>query len=68
MAASRCLALTTLNRLALLPALAERGMTRFEVKVWRSMYAQKGTPAPVLEKLTPRCCGMQDQWSKRRRT
>ena len=45
---------TTLNRLAALPnvpTLNEQGLKGFEVKVWHGMYAPKGTPAPVLEKL-----------------
>jgi len=46
---------TTLNRLSALPnvpTLNEQGLKGFEVKVWHGMYAPKGTPAPVLEKLT----------------
>lgn len=45
---------TTLNRLAALPnvpTLAEQGLTGFEVKVWHGMYAPKGTPAPVIDKI-----------------
>jgi tripartite-type tricarboxylate transporter receptor subunit TctC len=45
---------TTLTRLAALPnlpTLHEQGLKGFEVKVWHGMYAPKGTPAPVLEKL-----------------
>ena len=45
---------TTLNRLSALPnvpTLNEQGLKGFEVKVWHGMYAPKGTPAPVLEKL-----------------
>ena len=45
---------TTLTRLATLPnvpTLNEQGLKGFEVKVWHGMYAPKGTPAPVLEKL-----------------
>ena len=45
---------TTLTRLAALPnvpTLNEQGLKGFEVKVWHGMYAPKGTPAPVLEKL-----------------
>jgi tripartite-type tricarboxylate transporter receptor subunit TctC len=45
---------TTHNRLAALPnvpTLDEQGLKGFEVKVWHGMYAPKGTPAPVLEKL-----------------
>lgn len=45
---------TTLNRLPALPnvpTLNEQGMKGFEVKVWHGMYAPKGTPAPILEKI-----------------
>jgi tripartite-type tricarboxylate transporter receptor subunit TctC len=45
---------TSLTRLAALPnlpTLNEQGLKGFEVKVWHGMYAPKGTPAPVLEKL-----------------
>ncbi len=45
---------TSLTRLAALPnvpTLNEQGMRGFEVKVWHGMYAPKGTPAPVLEKI-----------------
>jgi tripartite-type tricarboxylate transporter receptor subunit TctC len=45
---------TSLQRLSALPnvpTLDEQGMKGFEVKVWHGMYAPKGTPAPVLEKL-----------------
>jgi len=45
---------TSLTRLAGLPnvpTLDEQGMKGFEVKVWHGMYAPKGTPAPVLEKI-----------------
>ena len=46
---------TTLKRLSVLPnvpTLNEQGLKGFEVKVWHGMYAPKGTPAPVLDKLT----------------
>jgi tripartite-type tricarboxylate transporter receptor subunit TctC len=46
---------TTLKRLAALPnvpTLDEQGMKGFEVKVWHGMYAPKGTPKPVLDKIT----------------
>ena len=46
---------TTLQRLSALPnipTLDEQGMKGFEVKVWHGMYAPKGTPKPVLDKLT----------------
>lgn len=45
---------TTLRRLDALPnvpTLDEQGLKGFEVKVWHGLYAPKGTPAPVLEKL-----------------
>ena len=45
---------TTLKRLSALPnvpTLDEQGLKGFEVKVWHGMYAPKGTPAPVLEKI-----------------
>ena len=45
---------TSLTRLAALPdvpTLNELGLRGFEVKVWHGMYAPKGTPAPVLEKI-----------------
>jgi tripartite-type tricarboxylate transporter receptor subunit TctC len=46
---------TTSNRIAALPdvpALAEQGIANFEVVVWHGMYAPKGTPKPVVDKLT----------------
>jgi tripartite-type tricarboxylate transporter receptor subunit TctC len=45
---------TSLTRLAALPnvpTLHEQGLKGFEVKVWHGMYAPKGTPAPVLDKI-----------------
>ena len=45
---------TTLNRLAALPnvpTLDEQGLKGFEVKVWHGMYAPKGTPQAVLDKV-----------------
>ncbi|MEN9314604.1 MAG: hypothetical protein RIS35_997 [Pseudomonadota bacterium] len=45
---------TTPNRLAALPnvpTLDEQGLKGFEIKVWHGLYAPKGTPAPVIEKL-----------------
>lgn len=45
---------TTQNRLSALPnvpTLDEQGMKGFEVKVWHGLYAPKGTPQPVLDKL-----------------
>ena len=34
-----------------IPTLAEQGMKGFEVVVWHGLYAPKGTPKPVLDKL-----------------
>ncbi|QDL37380.1 tripartite tricarboxylate transporter substrate binding protein BugD [Rhodoferax sediminis] len=45
---------TTLKRLGSLPNVAtldEQGLKGFEVKAWHGMYAPKGTPAPVMDKL-----------------
>ncbi|MEO6971891.1 MAG: tripartite tricarboxylate transporter substrate binding protein BugD [Rhodoferax sp.] len=45
---------TTLKRLSSLPNVAtldEQGLKGFEVKAWHGMYAPKGTPAPVIDKL-----------------
>jgi tripartite-type tricarboxylate transporter receptor subunit TctC len=45
---------TTLDRLASLPAaptLSEGGLKGFEVKVWHGIYAPKGTPKPVIDKV-----------------
>ena len=50
----RVYGVTTLQRLSALPNIAtldEQGMKGFEVKVWHGMYAPKGTPKPVLDKL-----------------
>lgn len=33
------------------PTLAEQGLKNFEVNVWHGVYAPKGTPKPVLDKL-----------------
>ena len=61
---------TTLKRLAVLPdvpTLNEQGMKGFEVKVWHGMYAPKGTPKPVLDKLTAALqVAMQDPMVKQR--
>ena len=46
---------TTLKRLTAIPnvpTLNEQGLKGFEVKVWHGVYAPKGTPQPVLNKLT----------------
>mgnify|MGYP000217796104 CR=1 FL=1 len=45
---------TTPKRLSALPnvpTLDEQGMKGFDVKVWHGVYAPKGTPKPVLEKI-----------------
>lgn len=45
---------TTLKRLGSLPNVAtldEQGLKGFEVKAWHGMYAPKGTPTPVIDKL-----------------
>jgi tripartite-type tricarboxylate transporter receptor subunit TctC len=34
-----------------IPTLAEQGMKGFEVVVWNGLYAPKGTPKPVIDKL-----------------
>jgi tripartite-type tricarboxylate transporter receptor subunit TctC len=34
-----------------IPTLNEQGLKNFEVKVWHGMYAPKGVPKPVLDKL-----------------
>ena len=61
---------TTLNRLQALPnvpTLDEQGLKGFEVKVWHGMYAPKGTPAPVLEKIGAALrAAMQDPMVKQR--
>lgn len=61
---------TSLNRLSALPnvpTLNEQGLKGFEVKVWHGLYAPKGTPAPVLEKLNAALrVAMQDPMVKQR--
>jgi tripartite-type tricarboxylate transporter receptor subunit TctC len=50
----KALAATTSARLAVLPALptaAEAGLPGFETTVWYAMYAPKGTPKGVIDKL-----------------
>ncbi|GAA4402245.1 tripartite tricarboxylate transporter substrate binding protein BugD [Quisquiliibacterium transsilvanicum] len=50
----RALALTAPSRLASLPDVptaAEAGLKGFELGIWHGMYAPKGTPKPVLDKL-----------------
>jgi tripartite-type tricarboxylate transporter receptor subunit TctC len=51
----RVYGLTTKNRLPQLPGvptLNEAGLTGFEVAVWHGLYAPKGTPKPVIDKLS----------------
>ena len=61
---------TSLKRLSALPnvpTLDEQGLKGFEVKVWHGMYAPKGTPAPVVEKLNVALrAAMQDPMVKQR--
>ncbi len=61
---------TTLNRLAALPnvpTLDEQGLKGFEVKVWHGMYAARGTPKPVLDKINLALrAAMQDAGVKQR--
>ncbi len=50
----KAFAVTTEARLAVLPDLptvAEAGLPGFEITVWFGMYAPKGTPKPVIDKL-----------------
>jgi tripartite-type tricarboxylate transporter receptor subunit TctC len=45
---------TTLERLPILPnlpTLSEQGLTNFEVTVWHGLYAPKGTPKPIIDRL-----------------
>lgn len=45
---------TTLQRLPILPnvpTLAEQGLANFEIAVWHGLYAPKGTPKPVVDRL-----------------
>jgi tripartite-type tricarboxylate transporter receptor subunit TctC len=47
--------LTTSKRNAALPdvpTMAEAGLPKFEIAVWHGMYAPKGTPKPVIDKLS----------------
>ncbi len=37
--------------LSMVPTMAEQGMKGFEVSVWHGLYAPKGTPKPVTDKL-----------------
>lgn len=42
---------TRVPSLSMVPTLAEQGMKDFEVSVWHGVYAPKGTPKPVIDKL-----------------
>lgn len=63
---------TSLKRLAALPnvpTMDEQGMKGFEVKVWHGVYAPKGTPKPVLDKLNAALrVALQDPMVKQRMT
>lgn len=63
---------TTLTRLAGLPnvpTLDEQGLKGFEVKVWHGIYAPKGTPQPVLDKVNAALrVALQDPMVKQRMT
>jgi tripartite-type tricarboxylate transporter receptor subunit TctC len=43
---------TRLPQLPNVPTLAEAGLPGFEVAVWHGLYAPKGTPKPVIDKLS----------------
>jgi tripartite-type tricarboxylate transporter receptor subunit TctC len=43
---------TRVPSLSMVPTLAEQGMKDFEVTVWHGVYAPKGTPKAVVDKLT----------------
>ncbi len=52
---------TRLETLKELPPLAEAGLPGFEVVVWHGVYAPKGTPKPVIDKLVAALqAGIQD--------
>ena len=52
---------TRLDSLAELPTLTEAGLPGFEVVVWHGVYAPKGTPKPVIDKLVAALqAGIQD--------
>ena len=61
---------TTPQRLASMPnipTLDEQGLKGFDVKVWHGVYAPKGTPAPVLDKLNAALrAALQDDTVKQR--
>jgi tripartite-type tricarboxylate transporter receptor subunit TctC len=46
---------TTKKRIGALPevpTMSEAGLPNFEITVWHAMYAPKGTPKPIIEKLS----------------
>lgn len=50
----KLLAVTTAKRMALapqLPTMMESGVPRFEMASWQAVYAPKGTPRPIVQKL-----------------
>lgn len=61
----RGVAMTTAARLAQapeIPTAAEAGLPGFEVTIWHGMYAPRGTPRPVIERLNAALrVAMQDQ-------
>lgn len=61
---------TTAKRLSALPhvpTLDEQGLKGFEVLVWNGVYAPKGTPKPILEKLNGALrAALQDETVKKR--
>jgi tripartite-type tricarboxylate transporter receptor subunit TctC len=49
------------------PTLDEQGLKGFDVKVWHGIYAPKGTPQPVIDKLNAALrAALQDDMVKRR--
>jgi tripartite-type tricarboxylate transporter receptor subunit TctC len=56
-----------LDALPNVPTLDEQGLKGFDVKVWHGLYAPKGTPQPVIDKLNAALrFAMQDPDVKRR--
>ncbi len=50
----KLLAVTTANRMALapqLPTMIESGVAGFDMSSWQAIYAPKGTPAPIVQRL-----------------
>ena len=43
---------TRVNSLPDIPTMHEAGLPNFEVSVWHALYASRGTPKPVIDKLT----------------